>query len=411
MITPSYSVTATERVLPRLALDFTTGVLDPRVTLTRALNTATRFNSSGLIEIINANLPRFDYNPTTLLPLGLLIEESRANALINAVLAKGVSLPTDWKQSVGGGTQDTTASIYGNLDGAYAWAQTAANERPFFIPNTAISVSANTSYFLSMYLETNPNSIATQNILSYASIPSGTATYYINGVASTGSTVPTAPCRLGVLFAIGATGGTVNPRIGLGGQASVTGTIKFSRPQWETGAFATSYIPTTTTSLTRNADAVSMTDTNFSDWYNATEGTLQVIGSMNTASTTVLQMFAMLGDANNGLQIFNNLSASRFRGDIYSGGALQKAFTYTAAGAPASGTTYNIIVGLKVNDFAMAVNGNTVATANSNLMPVSPSALYIGSVNTGFQQLGGHVRKLSYYKQKLTNAEIQAFSK
>lgn len=47
MITPVYAPTATERVLPRMALDFTTGVLGPRVTLARASNTATRVNSSG----------------------------------------------------------------------------------------------------------------------------------------------------------------------------------------------------------------------------------------------------------------------------------------------------------------------------------------------------------------------------
>jgi hypothetical protein len=68
MITPAYSPTATERVLPRMALDFTTGVLDSRVTITRALNTATRVNSSGFVEIVNANLPRFDYDPATLAP-------------------------------------------------------------------------------------------------------------------------------------------------------------------------------------------------------------------------------------------------------------------------------------------------------------------------------------------------------
>jgi hypothetical protein len=47
MITPSFSLTATERVLPRLALDFTTASLDPRVTFTRSGATATRVNSSG----------------------------------------------------------------------------------------------------------------------------------------------------------------------------------------------------------------------------------------------------------------------------------------------------------------------------------------------------------------------------
>jgi len=48
VITPAYAPTATERVLPRLALDFTTGVLDPRVTVTRALNTATRLSNAQL---------------------------------------------------------------------------------------------------------------------------------------------------------------------------------------------------------------------------------------------------------------------------------------------------------------------------------------------------------------------------
>ena len=82
MITPAYGMTATERVLPRLALDFTTASLDPRVTVTRALNTATVINSSGLVATVNANLPRFDYDPSTLACRGLLIEESRSNAIL-----------------------------------------------------------------------------------------------------------------------------------------------------------------------------------------------------------------------------------------------------------------------------------------------------------------------------------------
>jgi len=55
MITPSFGLTATERVLPRLALDFTTASLDPRITFTRALDTATRVNASGNIETVLAD--------------------------------------------------------------------------------------------------------------------------------------------------------------------------------------------------------------------------------------------------------------------------------------------------------------------------------------------------------------------
>ena len=56
MITPSFGLTATERVLPNLALDFTTAVLDSRVTFSRTGNTATVIKSSGYVTPINADL-------------------------------------------------------------------------------------------------------------------------------------------------------------------------------------------------------------------------------------------------------------------------------------------------------------------------------------------------------------------
>lgn len=109
MITPSFSLTATERVLPRLALDFTTATLDPRITFTRSGNTATVTNSSGVIVAVNADIPRFDYNPTTLVCNGLLIEESRTNVLLNSLI-NGTSLAT---QSVTVTAAARTLSFYG----------------------------------------------------------------------------------------------------------------------------------------------------------------------------------------------------------------------------------------------------------------------------------------------------------
>ena len=87
MITPSFSLTATERVLPKLALDFTTASLDSRITFTRttgASNPAAFVNSSGYITAATNDQPRFDYNPVTLACKGLLIEESRANLLLQS---------------------------------------------------------------------------------------------------------------------------------------------------------------------------------------------------------------------------------------------------------------------------------------------------------------------------------------
>lgn len=57
MITPAFCLTATERVLLKLALDFTTASLDSRITFAGALNTATQVNSSGYVELVNADIP------------------------------------------------------------------------------------------------------------------------------------------------------------------------------------------------------------------------------------------------------------------------------------------------------------------------------------------------------------------
>lgn len=67
---------------PSLVLDFiNVKSLDPRISFSR--NTiATRFNALGVLETVSANQPRLDYNPITLEPMGLLIEEQKTNNFI-----------------------------------------------------------------------------------------------------------------------------------------------------------------------------------------------------------------------------------------------------------------------------------------------------------------------------------------
>ena len=53
------------------------------VTFTRA-STATYTDSAGALQTAAIDAPRFDYNPTTLAPLGFLVEEARTNLLLNS---------------------------------------------------------------------------------------------------------------------------------------------------------------------------------------------------------------------------------------------------------------------------------------------------------------------------------------
>ena len=94
---------------PSLVLDFAgTGTLDSRITFVRS-TTATFTNNSGVLTSAAANVARFDYNPVTLEPLGLLIEEQRTNILLNSLL-NGTNLST---QTVITSAVPYTLSFYG----------------------------------------------------------------------------------------------------------------------------------------------------------------------------------------------------------------------------------------------------------------------------------------------------------
>lgn len=64
---------------PSFDFDFLSGSLDSSITFSRSGNTATRVNSSGVLETVNADIPRFDYDPLNLQSLGLIIETASKN--------------------------------------------------------------------------------------------------------------------------------------------------------------------------------------------------------------------------------------------------------------------------------------------------------------------------------------------
>jgi len=75
-------------IRPSLNLDFARSrTLDPRITFSRT-TTGTYMDSDGLIKVASADEARFDhrYMNGQLESLGLLVEESRQNLLLNSVV-------------------------------------------------------------------------------------------------------------------------------------------------------------------------------------------------------------------------------------------------------------------------------------------------------------------------------------
>ncbi len=400
MITPAYSPTATERVLPRMALDFTTGVLDPRVTVTRALNTATRVNSSGAIEIVNANLPRFDYDPATLAPKGLLIEEARTNIALTSTFATlagsaGSQYPsgTGWSNffNTGGTRTYVASSVFAGAQAMDIVGVSAARN----LIGLSFAAASSTTYTVSFYVE---------------SVSGVTGTIaYTSGALGTGGTTnlvsaPTTTGRYSYTFTTGTGAGTVDLRLGIGTSGNANGNIRISNYQVEVGAFATSYIPTTTTSLTRNADIVSMTGTNFSNWYNASGGSFVFEGS--ALSTLGFAYLVLASDNTNTNRFGAYKSGAAVSGFVASSGGTQMEIT----GSPiVANVPFKMAVAAQANSGNFSFNGSIGTNDTAIVMP-TVSQLTIGSFQN-LSPLNGHARAVRYYLPRLINAELQAFSK
>ena len=421
MITPAYAPTATERVLPRMALDFTTGVLDPRVTVTRALNTATRVNASGLIEIVNANLPRFDYNPSTLAAKGLLIEESRANLL---TYSEQFDNPA-WTKSGVVISADTTAAPDGTQT-SDTFTDTTANTGHLAFESVS-TITSGTTYTLSVFAKASSATViqvlgrsGTMGLNVWANFNLSNGTIGSVGSSTTASITDFGGGWYRCIVTGTATGtGTGAFALSLTNNSTTalrsptyigTGTGTFIwGAQIEAGAFATSYIPTTTTSLTRNADVVTMTGTNFSSWYNASEGAFVFWGDQNAVSAEIGYFAEARTDNSNRMQMFANNGGGQNQLTVRNSGSIQADFTNS--GTITQGTAFKTSFAYKLDSFGLARNGGTVATDTLGTIP-SVTDLLIGHSGAASNlQLNGHIAKILYYPQRIINAEVQAFSK
>jgi hypothetical protein len=186
---------------------------------------------------------------------------------------------------------------------------------------------------------------------------------------------------------------------------TVSGDVNFA--QLEAGSFATSFIPTAASSVTRNDDVVSMTGTNFSDWYSATQGAFVVdfdtvmLFPASTAPTQVLSVSD--GTSDNRMTIF--CFADFTGGQVRQGGATQAELYFS----PIPSGVNKAFLAYKTNDVAATLNGAVAQVDTSATIP-TVDRMDIGIAPSG-AYLNGHVRSVRYFIQRLTNAEGRANTK
>ena len=395
--------------------------LDNRITFTRA-STATFFNSAGVLTSAAINEARFDYNPSTLAPQGLLIEEQRTN------LATYSQEPSNaaWNKTRASITADTVVAPDGTLTGDKLVEDTTANNT-HRIAIAAVSVVSGSSYTWSIYLKAGERTFA---ILALHSTSGGNAftiwpSFYVNlltGEITDASATVTASSAVNVgngwfrvsVSATATSTTTQNPAILL---ATASGTNSYTGDgtsglylwgaQLEAAAFPTSYIPTTTTALTRSADVASMTGTDFSSWFNAVEGT--IVFQSQTAQGTNSYPYSLFGtDTLN--RIFSNYTTTqRMQSGVRVGGVFVAAENSANNTAPLN-TFGKGAVAYKANDFGFSWNGAAALTDTSLSLPtvVKLDIGNNGGAATNF--LNGYIQRITYYPTRLANAQLQALT-
>jgi len=406
-ITPEYQVAAQYAVWEN-GVGLAQKTFAQIVTFTRA-STATYFNSAGTLTSAAIDAPRLDYNPSTLAAQGLLIEEARTNLLLQSA-----NFTTTWGQTNVTITANTTASPDGGTNGDTLLANSAGaatnQSSQTFTAGSTITISLfakkNASNFLRIEAGglvdcwfnldtgvTGSNSAGSGNVLfSAKSIQAISGGWYRCVLNVTTSTITTIGCN-------------VYPVNSDGNSSSVGSSVFLWGAQCEAGAFPTSYIPTTTTALTRSTD-VALVNT-LSPWYNASAGTVYAeVGSAPV--NTIVQQVWYLSDGTTNNVMFLRRNTSGFpsaavtvsavtQGDIISGGAVAGNATYKTAFAYAT------------NDLAISTNANAVGTDTAASIP-TVDRLALGANPSTTQLLNGYLRRITYYPRRLSNAELQAIT-
>lgn len=404
MLTPAFPITATERILPRLALDFTTASLDPRVTFARAANTATRINSSGLIETVNADLPRFDYTLNTGgVCKGLLIEETRTNIAFHSsdVLSGG------WLQTIYNGAgvnYYTVTNVASPTPGPGNANYFVATATPGNIAarQTGVSLASGTTQTVSAYVY----------VPSQAGLSAWRFDVNFTGDYGAGANIAVFDQWVRVSHTVVMTGTRTQVDFNVlranGGTPTEGMKFYMTNMQIEAGGFVTSYIPTTTGPSTRNSDVVTMTGTNFSDWFNASEGTF-ALGAMIASNADFKYLFAASTGA-----VSNIIAGRRFAGGVladYVATGGSEVVDQAVTGTMTVNVPFNYAVGYKTNNVGHALNSGAIKTDTSAAIPTGLNILNIGARNSGFDPWGGWISSLRYFPQRLTDNEIVAFSK
>ena len=356
------------------------------------------------------NAPRFDFNPTTGESLGLLIEQSSTNLLTysqdfsNAVWTKSNVTITTGANIAPDGTQTaniiqvTTTATTSVLQSSSGSGSASGNT---FSTYVKIGNQANAFNFFALYNITT----ATTLISGTLNFSTGVFSYSVGSTGASVVSVGNGWWRLSLTATTGiSAGNTLSCYVGAGGNSQTAGNFFYIwGAQLEALPLATSYIPTTSAQVTRASDNASMTGTNFSSWYNISEGTIY----SETSAYALNGTNWCISDGTSANRILSGFDAT-YNLFVSASGVTQAQITVGSFTA----NTYGKVAGAyKTNDFAVSLNASLAGTDTLGVVPaVNQLQIGGGAGNASGSVLNGRIKKISYYPIRVTNTQLQSLT-
>lgn len=395
------------------------------ITFDRA-STGTFVGSDGLIQTAASGVPRFSYTPMTNESLGLLVEDATTNLLPRS---EQFDDNVSWEKVDSLVTANAIAAPDGSITADKFIEAIPTNPSGHYLYQF-FTYAPNTPYTFSVFIKAGERFKGYITLdTSLTVFPGGpangavfdlsakTLTLIVGSIGASMIEFPGGWFRLS-LTATSSAGGLSAPTIRL---LNNTGTLDYAGDgisglyvwgaQLETQVGATSYIPTTTATVTRAADIANISGSNFNSWYNQEEGTMFA----DVITSSAPNIYRVIWDVG-------------FAPGVVPGTSIQALWSTPAwylyppippvnvnslviTGSGATAASGKIVAGMKANNSIIAANGLLGTIDTSCAMPSPATVLYIGRyIQYSGQGISGTIKRLTYYPARLPNVTLQGLS-
>ena len=373
-------------------------------------------NSSGDIASVAIDTPAIEYN-TDGTYKGLLVEPASTN-----LCKQSEDINTTWGTIGSTPTQSTEETPDGDTSNKYIKLidDNGGGTGSVLVAQT-IAVTAGTKYTASVFLKADQLAFAFIRAEAYDVLTAGDQFFGLSGAGSLGTAsnlddssieaYPNGWYRCSITWTQGASDTSFNLQIKVADSISNrtvdkdgTSSIFVWGAQVEASPIATSYIPTTTASVTRNKDDISLTGA--SDLIGQGEGTLYVEVDWRLATgTSQFLLSANDGTEDNSVSIYNSGGAGGIRMYAVADGVIA---TFQGVDSSAYSGIQKFAFAYKTDDFKLYRNGSSISTDTSGSLAALATLtdIDLGQRFDATEQANMWIRAVALYKTRLTNDQL-----